>query len=490
MQQSILRLSKFCSIYLNTDGLPVLQAKSLGVVEQIVSRRVAVMLLVGCLCESVEKQLKIYSEITKTDALEAQKVFESTRTCYGHILQKGDCSYTEMDFSPDAIGQLVRKIIEGAAKNGSLQPVRMYSPRSLTWIATYQCSYSCKYCYLSGHKQKMQKKGSYLFMPSERLFELFKEASQIGVRHITITGGEPLDYPHISASIETIKSLGLKLSLTTKKCLSKDLISLFTQEDTIGISLDSCYPQVVSELTGNTNAFSEMNSALSNIANSCCKKSVETVVTKINHLHILDTIAYVKSQNVDEIRLLRVMRSVYRDFNELLLSDQEWQFLCDEVQEKYPDLKIGKMSISPFPAKSYGTDPPACSENITYTDANAKPLSCFTCPKLDRDMVFDSLGNVYACYRIPEMIVGSVRQSSISEVWQSKSLREITFPTREMYRGTECSDCEHFDKCLDKNRCIYYSLLAYGRYFAPDPFACCRKKTCFPRDYSPIMNPI
>lgn len=490
MKQTVLKLPDSCSIYLNIDGLPVLQDKIIGIAEQIISRRVAIMLLVGCLCESVEKQLKVYSEITKVDTFEAQKVYESTRTYYKHILRKGMYSNTETKLCPDVIGHLIKNIIEKASKNESLHPIRMYSPKTLTWIATYQCTYNCKYCYLQGHKTKKQKNISYSYLPFERLRELFKEAGQIGIRHITITGGEPLDYPYILTSIETIKDLGIKLSLTTKKYISKDLISLFSHEDAIGISLDSCYPQIVSKLTGSKKAFSEMNSALSNLSNSSCKKSIEVVVTTINYLHVLDTIEYAESQNIDEIRLLRVMRSVYRDFNKLLLTDQEWQFLCDKVHEKYPNLKKGKMSISPFPTTSYGTDPPACSENITYADTGTKPLKSFTCPKLDRDMVFDSSGNVYACYRIPEIVIGSIRNSSISEVWQSKSLREITFPTRAMYQDTICYDCEYFDKCIDKNRCLYYSLLAYGRYFIPDPFACCRKRTCFPRDYMPIMNPV
>jgi radical SAM protein with 4Fe4S-binding SPASM domain len=489
-QPSVLGLSGAAAILLSADGMPVLRLGASGIPEQLLSRRAAVMLLVGSLCESRDRQLEVYAQITRTDRSEAEKVFEATRTCYEHILRRGAGSQVMAGPTPAEIAQLIKRLVDDAGRKEPVRPVRMSTPRSLTWIATLHCSYRCRYCYLLGHGGGTPNHRPRAPMPLARLRELFEEAAHIGVRHVTISGGEPLEYPPIVAAIRTLKVLGMTLSLVTKRYLAAELISLFSSQDIIGVSLDSCEPQVVSDLTGSPRAFMWMDRTLLNLVGRPCRKCVETVVTTMNQHQIPETLVYAASRQVDEIHLSRVMRSRYRNYNELLLRDDEWQNLCDRVGEKYPDLRVGDMSIRLEPPGSRGADPAASGDDITYAGLQAKPLSSFTCPKLDRDLVFDSQGNVYACHRIPEMIVGDVRRASLSEAWQSESLRRLAFPPRDWYHGTACEACEYFAGCLDKNRCLYYSLLAYGRCFIPDPFAHCRKRTCFARDYQPLLNPV
>jgi radical SAM protein with 4Fe4S-binding SPASM domain len=71
---------------------------------------------------------------------------------------------------------------------------------------------------------------------------------------------------------------------------------------------------------------------------------------------------------------------------------------------------------------------------------------------------------------VPEMIVGSLEESALLEIWNGIRLNSMTRPSRESYAGTSCFGCGSHEACNSRGRCYASALMNQGRLHAPDSF--------------------
>ena len=72
---------------------------------------------------------------------------------------------------------------------------------------TYRCNSKCTYCNVWRDKNFLNKTELSL----EKAKQLIKECSEVGVKYIDFTGGEPTLYPFLAEVIEYAKSLGINI---------------------------------------------------------------------------------------------------------------------------------------------------------------------------------------------------------------------------------------------------------------------------------------
>lgn len=115
---------------------------------------------------------------------------------------------------------------------------------------TDRCNLRCKYCMPDGIKN--------LPMPEilsyEEIRTIAEEAAELGIRHIKLTGGEPLVRRGITSLVEKLKAVpGIeKVTMTTNGILLEDELPYLLDAglDAVNISLDTMDREKYREITG------------------------------------------------------------------------------------------------------------------------------------------------------------------------------------------------------------------------------------------------
>jgi len=126
--------------------------------------------------------------------------------------------------------------------------------RKITYLrisVTDRCNLRCTYC--AGVKDFIPKKHSNL-LTYEQIRDIVKEASDMGITKIRLTGGEPLIRKNIETLVRYISEIEAikEVTMTTNGALLADKAFLLKQSglDRLNISLDSLDPERYARITG------------------------------------------------------------------------------------------------------------------------------------------------------------------------------------------------------------------------------------------------
>ncbi|TKJ17350.1 hypothetical protein CEE44_02335 [Candidatus Woesearchaeota archaeon B3_Woes] len=114
------------------------------------------------------------------------------------------------------------------------------SPCIANWIITSQCNCKCPFCEL-GIENKYNPKEE---LSTKRCFEIIKEMKKMGIKVVTISGGESFLRKDIYLILEELNKNGIKIGIVTNglllNSLTQEKINLLKKYlDTLVISLDS-----------------------------------------------------------------------------------------------------------------------------------------------------------------------------------------------------------------------------------------------------------
>jgi len=107
-------------------------------------------------------------------------------------------------------------------------------PAGVTLLVTYACNFICDHCESTSHP------GAEWGLPFETIARLIREIDEMGVKHLSISGGEPMVRKDLFDIIDVANSRGLKVHLATNGSLVErdrerlakaKLASVFTSVD-------------------------------------------------------------------------------------------------------------------------------------------------------------------------------------------------------------------------------------------------------------------
>src|SRR5260370_11248136 len=87
---------------------------------------------------------------------------------------------------------------------------------------TQRCPLACVHCSTSSHRKQSS------CLPVETVVRVLNEASELGVRKVVFTGGEPLVYEHLGEVVRTASRLGIQPTLYTTGILDNQLTPITT----------------------------------------------------------------------------------------------------------------------------------------------------------------------------------------------------------------------------------------------------------------------
>jgi radical SAM protein with 4Fe4S-binding SPASM domain len=335
------------------------------------------------------------------------------------------------------------------------------APASITWMVTLGCNRNCPYCFFNIYHFGA---GSSLSPPDatfplDDAVRMVHEMARIGAADLYLTGGEPflrLDIPEIIAEASRVR---VRTHAVTKSLVSPDFACRIFEAgiSSITVSLDDDRPREAAALAGAHGYLSEAEQTIEALLNAGVSVDVNAVVTKINAGRLAELAAHVAKLGVARLKL-SPFHSPYprRESAEKLLTPFA---LKDEVA------RIRNAALE------WGLDV-VLGEGADASDER-KCGSPFVCEIGTRALDVLPDGSVSRCHYlndVPEMKVANLRDHSLLEVWNSRSLISMTRPNRSVFSGTACSNCEQHDGCNARGRCYVSALQDTGRLHAPDAF--------------------
>lgn len=163
----------------------------------------------------------------------------------------------------------------------------------------YRCNLTCKHC--SVKRFQSRKDGRYFKLDDVR--ELSRQADEMGLAHLVITGGEPLAFPDFEGLVEAIDPKKFYLTSDTNGWLLDDEKAKHLKEigvDKIQLSLDSLNTEEHDDFRNRKGSHERAIRAIDSIQKAGLNMLVQTVVTKqrVRSEEFLNFVEYLNKRNV------------------------------------------------------------------------------------------------------------------------------------------------------------------------------------------------
>jgi len=374
------------------------------------------------------------------------------------LIAANDCD-EKINTSPE----MLRTLIVDKSKLNLRDP-RLRIPLRMLFIPTLACNQNCYYCY-SVRSRSLPNR----LLNFDRLTEIFKEAKDLGIDVVDISGGEPFAYESIFRLVELAEDLGIQLNIPTKYPLDarqvRKLMDLGLSK--MQFSLDAITPSLLDRTVGVTGYYKKIIKSFKYFAGAGIKLRINTVVTRLNIEDIRNLINFLTTyDNVYRINLSPYARSRFRHKDNYYVSQEKYSELLkniEAVQANFPNVKFNLSEIEPDPTRLAPSEKEKSWKKRTF------------CTGGRHAFVVLPDGKVTMCeelYYQPEYLIGDLSNQSIMEFWNSRAALRISYPDRSAVVNGPCKYCEEFEAChIFPGRCVRESIKVYGeqRHYFPDP---------------------
>jgi SynChlorMet cassette radical SAM/SPASM protein ScmF len=320
------------------------------------------------------------------------------------------------------------------------------------------CNLACKHCWLAPTFQPHGDTGGHL---DYKLFELaIEEGLPLGLRHVKLTGGEPLLHPDFIRMVDLLREKELGLTIESNAVLMTEKLARYLKEKSslrqISISLDGANPETHDSFRGVRGSFDK----------TC--QAIRYLVDVGIHPQVIMSI---HEGNVDEIEpLVRLAENLgvgSVKFN-LINSTGRAEMMVHRGQV----LGVGRLIEIGKWVETY------LQQTVKTTLFYSWPIAFHSLSRLRTDggvscSIFNILGilnngNIAMCgigTHIPDLVYGKLGKESVEDVWYNnavlKALRE-DIPNK--LEGV-CSDCIFRDRCF--SYCVADNYHTHKRITAP-----------------------
>lgn len=339
------------------------------------------------------------------------------------------------------------------------------APISIVFMPNNNCMTDCIYCYADTKTKPNQ-------MSFDQIKAFIKEAKELGVRDIMITGGDFFMYRNWAELLHLLIEEGYSPDLiSTKVPLSLNTIKTFEKFGIrLQVSVDSLSPLITQKVLHVSESYSQkMRQALKAINASSVRFQIATVLTNIN-----DSI-----ENLEEVALF------LKDLDRLERWEIRVAFSSLYSKENFESIKSSRSQISTiekwiklkqrnFPTEILWSpdDDVKYKKSIGGSSKFEGPI----CSANMSNMIVLPDGNVSICEQLywnENFIIGNICKNSIREIWNSsKAIGLWKRKQSSINPQSPCRNCSDFTSCFHaSNRCYANIMKAYGmeNFDYPDP---------------------
>ncbi len=326
------------------------------------------------------------------------------------------------------------------------------APDHAIWELTWRCNLRCTHCLVEGGPNELEE------LTEEEALSLVDQLAKLGVRRVTLTGGEPFfrkDWHTISARI---REHGLMLIYSCNGHLLNDrtiekLIVLETSW--IALSVDGL-PATHDRQRRFPEAGARLSSA--SIVEDAIRRLVESPIQ-------VGVITTVSADNLDELfELHSRLKALKVDQWMVQLAHPQGRFAeGEQAMRMLPRERMHELSAFLVEASRDPVLPPLVHNTIGWLSRDEahlrssgrarvrkrrKPAIWYGSPCGEAVVAFEPDGGVKGCPNQvgDPFVVGSVREESLEAIWQDRSRWHWLAPKPEQMVGA-CTSCRWAQRC-------------------------------------------
>jgi pyrroloquinoline quinone biosynthesis protein E len=323
------------------------------------------------------------------------------------------------------------------------------NPLALIAEITHRCPLHCVYC---SNPLEMQKAAAEL--ATEEWVRVFREAGQLGVLHLHLTGGEPLARTDLTELIAGARAGGLYVNLITSGIgLSEARLAALVEAglEHIQLSFQDSWEAGANEIAGTRSHAHKLQLARL-IRQFKIAFTVNAVVHRQNLDRLTDIITMAEELGPDRLEIANVQYYGWALRNrDLLLPTLQQVERSQQTVAAAQERLRGRMRIDYVAPDYYARYPKACmggwGRRLLLLDPAGQALPC------------------HAAGVIPGMRFDNVRQHSLEWIWRESA-------AFQRFRGEDwmpepCRSCEH--RSEDFGGCRCQAFLLTGDAAGTDP---------------------
>jgi pyrroloquinoline quinone biosynthesis protein E len=336
------------------------------------------------------------------------------------------------------------------------------APAAVTWMVTLGCNRRCPYCFFAVFHHGAEEEASPpdATFPFADVVRMLQDMALIGAADLHLTGGEPLlrrDLPDIIAAASRLR---VRTNLVTKYPIDRALARRLADAGLTRVtySLDDARPGAAAALTGARDYLEEARTALAALREARHQVEVNAVLTSKNAAWLDDLARFLVDLGIDALRISPFTPPYPRRLcAERLVTDANVGALVRSLRSRFAgaiDISAGSGAVADAASERTCGGASVCEIGVRALDVLPD-------------------GSVTRCHYLPgvaQMTVGSLRESSLLDIWRGEKLRGLVRPTRAEYAETHCSGCGAFEACNSRGRCYVSALAGADTAFAPDDF--------------------
>lgn len=285
-----------------------------------------------------------------------------------------------------------------------------YIPYSATWELTMGCNMRCKHCG-SACKEKLEGE-----LTTEEALDLCKEIRDIGVKYITLTGGEPttrLDWDIIASKLN---SYAIQVNMVSNAWLIDEETALRAKKAGIynfAISLDGL--KSTHDYMRRPGSFERVMSAIDILKDNEINVSIITTINKqnIKELSELKDILIKKRIDAWQLQYAMPMGEFHKRKREMMISTEQINEIIDFAYENRGEIRIFLGDCI-----GYYTKKEMCVKENMFEYGH-----CWNgCPAGKYAFGIMHNGDIVGCVSIREMKYreGNVRLKTLGDIWKNR----------------------------------------------------------------------
>ncbi len=171
----------------------------------------------------------------------------------------------------------------------------------IIWIITGRCNLRCTHCYASIYEREKE-------LPLKTVVNLLREASELGVAHISFTGGEPLLRRDIFEILLHARDLGFSINIFTNSTLvTEKIASRFARlEVGVNTSIDGPNPKVHERLRG-PGSWTHAIEGIKRLVDHGLHVHVNVTITRLNYLYVGETVRKAYELSASSVSVIPAM---------------------------------------------------------------------------------------------------------------------------------------------------------------------------------------
>ena len=307
-----------------------------------------------------------------------------------------------------------------------LQEAPFSAPLRMDLAITYRCNNKCTKCYVENYRDVKE-------LSTEEWKEVLDNLWELGIPHVTFTGGEPTVRGDLPELVEYAEDLGIITGIISngRRFKDKKLVDRLVSAgiDHFQITLESHNASIHDELCGVKGSWKETVEGIKNIVPTPVFLMTNTTITPYNVKDIEKTVEFLHSLGVEKFAANSIIKAGGGKSEDMALTVEELDEALTKVINKANELGMQFVWYSP----------------TRYCDFNPieKGLGMKQCTAAHIAMAIEPDGEVIPCQSYFETL-GNILTTRWRKIWNHKTAKKL----RNMkYLPEECKNCPERELC-------------------------------------------